>query len=288
MIAALVKLIQTLFWVIFFLPAVIALNIMYAAAETLYQIARRTRFKRTVTNNVRMVLPQSDTEHIADRLIKNISYSVFEVICAPFFKNKHFHRIFGVKGIADLEHAMENKKGVVMITLHAGNYELIPNVLTNLGYQMNSILRASDDPLFKIVNRTRALGGIHLINIVKEDMYQESLKALKRNEIVILLADTGALESRHLFYKFLGKEVPVATGWLTLAQRAECPVVIALAKREGKRSLLTLYEPFKVGKDRDEAMRKAGKIFEDFILENPQEWALFLNEFETKRMVQGN
>ena len=103
-----------------------------------------------------------------------------------------------------------------------------------------------------------------------------------------MLADTGALESRHEYVQFLGKKVPVATGWLTMALRSSCAVVPTLAKKDGKRNSIILYEPLKVTKENRETIKqKAIKIFEDFIKQNPEQWGMFLNEFETKRMVEG-
>jgi Kdo2-lipid IVA lauroyltransferase/acyltransferase len=276
------KLIQLVFRILFFLPVTVALSLMNFSALITYHIARITRLKKDTENNIRMVIPHADAKKIADQLIKNISYSIFEILCIPFFKKEHFHKTIRWQG----DHHI--KKGSIILTMHVGNYEIIPSALAHQGHKVTIILKATEDPIFKIANKSRGHGGVKLLNTLDEDMYKGSLKALREGEVLYLLADTGALESRHEFFDFLGKKVPVATGWLTLAQRAGCPVIPTLAKRENGKNIITFFDPIHITKDnRKEMMEKVAKVFETFIKANPETWALFLNSYETKRMVEG-
>ena len=132
----------------------------------------------------------------------------------PFFKNKHYRSIFKWEGLEHLDQALKQGKGAILLTLHAGNYEVVPAALANLGYKVNSVLRATQEPIFELLNNCRSQAGVKIINFSEHDMYRETMNVLSQNEIVGTLADTGALEGRHIFYEFLGREVPVATGWL--------------------------------------------------------------------------
>ncbi|NQT30220.1 MAG: lysophospholipid acyltransferase family protein [Candidatus Saganbacteria bacterium] len=280
------RLLQLFFRVIFFLPARLALSIMYFCAATLAAIAKKTKFRKTVVNNVAMVLPEANAEQVADNLISNISCTIFEVLCAPFFKRKHFDLTFKIQGKDILDKAISENQGAIILTMHIGNYETIANALANLDYKMDVILKATEDPIFKIINRSRASGGIKLINVVEEDMFKKAIEALRQGEIIAVLADTGALDSRHEFMNFLGKKVPVAVGWITLAQRAKCPVLPCLIRREGRLNIATCFDAIQIRpSNRAEAMQKIGKYFEDFIIKYPEEWGMFLNSYETKRML---
>jgi len=285
---AFLKSLQFCFRIIFFAPAGIALSLMYFAGWLTQAIAKRTGLKKTVLKNIKMVLPESQAEQIADNLIKNVSYSIFELLCLPFFKKEHFRSIFKFEGLEHLDQALKQKKGAILLTLHAGNYEVVPAALANLSYKVNSVLRATPEPIFEFLNRCRSHSGVKIINVSEQDMYKETVNVLSQNEIVGTLADTGALEGRHIFYEFLGREVPVATGWLTLAQRSGAPVLPILTRKEGRTNHIILYESFKITKEtREEGIKKAGKIFEDFIKLNPEQWGIFLNSYETKRMIEG-
>lgn len=283
----LLKSLQFVFRLIFFLPAGPALTIMRAFARLVAITAKTTKIKKMAAENIRKLLPDIDANQTADRLISNTSSSLAEILCIPFFKKKHYQAVFKWQGLEHLNAALEQKKGVIILTMHAGNYEAVIPSLSQLGYPVNVVLRATDDPLFEIVNRSRSAQGAKLINVLEEDMFKASTKALADNELVYLLADTGALESRHELREFLGRKVPVATGWLTLAQRAGCPVIPTLAKRAGKQNIVTLYEPLTVTKDnREQIMQQASRVFETFIRKNPDHWAIFLNTYETQRMVE--
>ncbi|MFH1683401.1 MAG: lysophospholipid acyltransferase family protein [Candidatus Margulisiibacteriota bacterium] len=282
------KFLQFCFRIIFFAPAIVSLFFMHIVAWITQAIAKITPLKKLVILNIKLVFPECNANQAANALIANTSYAILEMLCVPFFKRKHYNSIIKWIGLENLAKALSGKKGAIILTMHAGNYELTHAALTNLGYPMNIILRATEDPIFGIINRSRGASGAKLINILEEDTYKESLKSLAKNELVYLLADTGALESRHEYVQFLGKKVPVATGWLTMAIRSGCSVVPTLAKKSGIRNVISLSEPLTVTKDnREDIKQKVIKLFEDFIKNNPEQWGMFLNDYETKRMVEG-
>ena len=280
---------QRIFNFIFKLPPPAAVYLMRFAAESAYQIARLTKVKKIAAKNIALFFPRSDTGLLADKLLRNVGYSIFEILCTPFFEEAHLKRICKINGLENLDLALAKRRGAIMISMHTGNYELIATALAARGYGLASVLKADPaDPLFKIISPSRAYKGIKIINVLKENMYRETLKALARNRTVCLLADTGALEGRHEMLPFLGKKVPVATGWLTLARRSGAPVVPVISRREGKKLIINFYEPLFVYKDnRGEIMLKIGKLFENFVENHPEQWGIFLNEYETKRMVEG-
>jgi lauroyl/myristoyl acyltransferase len=73
-----------------------------------------------------------------------------------------------------------------------------------------------------------------------------------------------------------------------LAQRAGCPVIPLGPVREGNMNRIILGEPIVITRqNRDEAIAMVSKFFEDRIKEHPDHWLMFLNEYETKRMVAG-
>jgi len=261
---------------------------MRLAGEAVYWISRLTPIKNSVAKNIRLLFPEADSQCLADKLLRNVSHSIFEIICAPLFKKEHFKHVGKINGLENIDLGLSKGNGILLLMMHTGNYELTPALLTSRGYRMNSILKAPDNFLFKIVNRCRSWGGGKLINVLKDDMYHDSLRALAGNEIVLILIDTGALEGRHETIEFLGMKVPAATGWLTLAQRSKASVVPAFSKREDGKVVLTLGEPLTVNADnREEIVLKVGQLYEKFIKDHPEQWIILLNEYETRRMVEG-
>ena len=147
---SLINFLRFIFRIIFFLPAGIALSLMYFAGWLTYQIASRTKLKSMTGENIKLLLPERRIEQIADRLIKNVSYSIFELMCLPYFGKKHFKAVFEYEGLSNIDRALKENKGAILLTLHAGNYEVVPAAAAELGYKVNTVLRATHDPIFKI------------------------------------------------------------------------------------------------------------------------------------------
>lgn len=284
----LIKPLQFVFWLIFFLPAPLAVYLMRLAGETIYRIARLTKIKSQVASNIKLLFPAADTKLLADKLLRNVGYAVFEIICAPYFRPAHISLTTKVNNVNNLKAALAQGKGVLCLIMHTGNYELSTVALAPYDLPLNVTLKASDDPLTRIVNQARAHQGTKLINVLEQDMYKASLAALARNEIVSVLIDTGALEGRHELLPFLGRKVPVATGWLTLAQRSGAAIVPTYSCRVKDNVELTIGDILHItAQNREEVKTKIGKFYEDFISQHPEQWAIFLNEYEVKRMVNG-
>ena len=276
---------QLLFGLVFRLPVSAALAAMYAVAWLIEQIVLLTPVKRMVRQNIELVLRRADSEQLAKRLLHNFSRSTLELLCVPYFNRRHLDKVVRINGLENLP----KNQGAILLTMHVGNYELSQVAIAALGFPVTIILRAAKDPLLALVNKSRAASGARLVNVLEEDMYQTSLNVLQQNNLVFILGDTGALESRHEMLDFLGHRVPVATGWLTLAQRSKCPVVPILAHRENGVNVFTVFPQAAVtGENRAEVLRNFLRLSEDFIKEHPEEWGMFLNEYETKRMVTTN
>jgi len=214
----LLKLLRLKLRLIFLLPAPMAIYLMRFAAEAVYQVVRLTPIKKTVARNFEMFFPGTSGRPKADFLLRNISYSIFELLCLPYFREEHFNRVIKVEGLENIDLALAKRNGGLFLTMHTGNYEIVPAFLSSRGYRVTSIVKAPDDPLFKIINQARTAHGTKLINVLDSNMYLESIKSLSDNQIIGLLLDTGANEGRHEEIRFLGRDLPVATGWLTLAR----------------------------------------------------------------------
>lgn len=282
----LLKFLRFFYGLIFLLPAPTALFMLRIGGKIVFHISRLTPIKKITANNYLSLFPDKDSSQLADNLLNNISHSIFEMLCTPFFNQSHLKELFIVDGLENIEASLVKRKGVLLLTMHTGNYELLPIFLVSKHYKTNSILKAPPGPIFKFLNQSRRYKGINLINVLETNMYRAALKALSKNQLVAMLIDTGALEGKHEFIDFLGKKVPVATGWITLAERSGASVIPTTSKREGDKIHLTFHPPLSIYRDNWEtAKEKVKLIFEAFIKAHPDQWALFLNSHEIQRMI---
>ncbi|MBU1867431.1 MAG: lysophospholipid acyltransferase family protein [Candidatus Margulisbacteria bacterium] len=273
----LLKLLRFKLRLIFWLPAPLAVYLMRFAAELVYQIARLTPARNMVAQNYEMFFPGIDGKAKADLLLRNISYSILELLSLPFFKAEHFDRVVKVEGLENIDLALAKRNGGLFLTMHTGNYEIVPAYLSSLGYNVTSIVKAPNDPLFKLINEARTAHGTRLINVLDSNMYLESIKILSDNQIVGLLLDTGANEGRHDELEFLGRKMPVATGWLTLAQRSKAEIVMCLSRRVGNKVVINFQSPFHLDREKkEEALGRIRNYFETFVKNHPEQWGIFL------------
>jgi lauroyl/myristoyl acyltransferase len=272
---------------VFWLPAPAALYLMGLAGELTYRTARLTPIRRSTAHNFKMVFPAADPEVLADKLLRNAGRAIFEIICAPYFKKSHLDRLTKIIGLENLDVALAKRKGAICLSLHSGNYELIAAMLASRGYHLTTVMKSPPgDKLYQFLDRSRLYKGSKLINILDGNMYRECLQALARGRCVGILVDTGALEGKHEMMPFLGHKVPIATGWTTLAQRSEAPVVPLFSKREDDKVVLVIGEPLNIYRDnKAEIMEHIRKFYENMVKSHPDQWAIFLNEHEVKRMM---
>ncbi len=272
---------------VFWLPAPLAVYIMRLAGETTYRIARLTPVRSMVVRNYQMVLPGANADELAEKALHNAGHAAFEIICAPYFRKSHLERITKVVGLENLDVALAKRQGAVCLSLHSGNYELTAAVLASRGYHLTTVMKSPPgDKLYAFLDRSRLYHGSRLINILDGNMYRECLQALSHDRCVGILVDTGALEGKHEMMPFLGHQVPIATGWTTLAQRAEAPVVPFFSKREDGKVVFIIGEPLTIYSDtKAEVMEHVRKFYENMVANHPDQWALFLNEHEVKRML---
>ncbi|MCX5750925.1 MAG: lysophospholipid acyltransferase family protein [Candidatus Saganbacteria bacterium] len=291
-IVLLLMFVQSLFRIIFFLfPPKKALSILYKTSDLFYSVCFSIlpeSFKKELQGNLKKIYGHSSRNEVRS-LLKKFCYGFFELLVLPMLKKEHFELMFEVTGIQNLKRALEHKKGVVIITPHAGNYELVPNYLSTLNYNTMKIVKTvyPEDLPAKLLNDCRRSQRVRVLNVEEENMYQQSFRILNANAIVVIQADTGALDSRHIFIKMFNRTVPAATGWKTMAERAESAVLPVFIKRgtDGKNHL-RIYPYLLVNKETgDEIFQEMGNLFEEFLKENPDEWLLPLNSYEVERMV---
>lgn len=282
---------QFFFGLVFrFTPPRAAVGLMRLAGNITFQIARLTPVKRTVSDNYRAFFPEADAAALADGLLYDISQSIFEVLCFPFFKDSHFSLVCRLEGKENLDQAFASGTGVLLLTMHTGNYELMLVLIPHLGYPVNPVMKAPvGDPLFDLINRSRAATGSKLINVESSNMYRESLARLADHEIVGIMLDTGARESRHETVVFLGKKMPAATGWLTLAQRSAAALCLVTCRRENDKLVVGIEPPFQItAANREEKQEEVRRHFDNFVRAHPDQWALFLNKDEIGRILDEN
>jgi KDO2-lipid IV(A) lauroyltransferase len=126
---------------------------------------------------------------------------------------------------------MRRDRGLILLTGHYGNWEILGYVLATLGFETTSIARPMDNPY---VNRwllgVRERQGQRII--AKKGATTEVTEVLEAGGAVGFIADQNA-GSKGVFVDFFGRKASTYKSIALLAMHYKVPVVIGYARRQG-------------------------------------------------------
>jgi KDO2-lipid IV(A) lauroyltransferase len=128
-----------------------------------------------------------------------------------------------------LQLLMARKKGLIVLTGHYGNWEILGYVLATLGFQTATVARPIDNPYCDDwVFGVRARQGQRMID--KRGATTELTELLEQGGCVAFVADQNA-GSKGLFVDFFGRKASTFKSIGLLAMTYEVPVVVGYSRR---------------------------------------------------------
>ncbi|MGH7368733.1 MAG: lysophospholipid acyltransferase family protein [Candidatus Rokuibacteriota bacterium] len=136
-----------------------------------------------------------------------------------------------VEGREHLQTAAAHGRGVLILTAHYGNWELLAAAHGLIGLPLSFVTRPLDHPLLDdLADRFRRRSGAELIT--KRQAVREALGALRRQRMVGILLDQNATRAEGVFVPFFGSPASTSKGLALLALRTGAPVVPVFLRRE--------------------------------------------------------
>lgn len=228
-----------------------------------------------------------EIKKIARQVFINLVKVVFEVGWSLHLKESQFAEHFKIDGFHHMKSAYEKGKGVLALTAHFGNWELLTVIGEIIKFPINIVVRPLDfKPLdhFIFNLRTRFGGKI----IPKERSIHTIIRSLHRGEIVVLLMDQNVDWYEGVFVDFMGHRACTSKGLALLALKTEVPVVPVFMVRE-KSGLRAEFGPeivtVKTGdrqKDLETNTQEYNRVIENFIRRYPDQWFWVHQRWKTK------
>jgi Kdo2-lipid IVA lauroyltransferase/acyltransferase len=221
--------------------------------------------------------PWNEINAIARSVFENLSCILFEIGWAVRLTEDKFYRHFSVIGLSNLKAAHGKNKGVIILTAHIGNWELLPPVIAlATNYASNIVYRPLDfKPLDLFFINLRSRYGSKLIP--KSRGMRKILSSLHANELVGILFDQSAGLQNGVIGNFLGRRA-CTNMWLSqIAGKTGAEVVPAFLVRteNGFKAEFLAAIPF---------LRTGGK--EDDILANTQQYNDVIGAFSERHPEQ--
>ena len=275
------------------LPQDLSLKIGRFLGLLFYKIDKKHR-KHTL-NNLKIAFPtktENELNDIAIKFYKNLGMVFVEIFRLNKYKESNIDDF--VEYDFDQIKNIYGGQGILLLTAHFGNWELLAKTFGLKGYKGNVLARPLDNPYIeKILYDLRTASGNKVI-YNRENAVKNIIKALNEKEIVGFLPDENASKRIGVFVDFFGVKACTMPGMANIAAKTKLPVVPAFIVRiKGKdgnysKHRLIIEPPLdiKYTGDRKTDTMNILKLFnekiEDIIKQYPEQWFWIHNRWKTR------
>lgn len=235
---------------------------------------------------------EDEIERVARESFRHLGITLIEFFLRePRITGEEVEREVRFEGQAHYEEAFARGKGVILISAHYGNWEMMGPRLHREGYRVNAVSRTADDPgLERMIESIRQRCGLH--QIPRRQAARLGLAALRKNEILAILLDQNTAEGG-VFVPFYGYPASTATGPAVFALKTGAAVVPTFCLREPDGShVMKAWPPIyptSTG-DRTEDVRRLTaeitQVIELQIRERPELWCWLHNRWKLQPPVE--
>ncbi|KPL15913.1 MAG: hypothetical protein AMS26_06400 [Bacteroides sp. SM23_62] len=218
--------------------------------------------------------------------IKKISLEVFENIgknAADVFRLKRYNwekmkRMVKSKGLEYFDHAYKKGNGLIGLTGHIGNFELLAAYLSLKGYKISVVGREVYDPkLDKLLVESRERMGLEYIS--STDDVRRIISSLHQGKAVGILADQDSRRVKGVFVDFFGRKAKTPIGPALIHLKYGSPLIPIAILRSGKYNYRIIVKKpiaFEPTGEREKDLVKITQLYtrelEVIIRENPSQW----------------
>ncbi|MBN1826368.1 MAG: lysophospholipid acyltransferase family protein [Candidatus Eisenbacteria bacterium] len=260
------------------LPRSVALR-LFTVGGALFQMAERGGSART-RRNLRLVYGDvEEADRIAGRVYRELGRNAVDLARLDRRGDEDPREIVEFAGIERVDEALRLGRGVIGVTAHLGNWELLSACLGRRGIPLTVLASSLFDPrLDKRLVRLRERHGVHSLFRSDPGWAREAMRVLYRGEMIGLLMDlrsgSGGVETR-----FLGRPALTVAGPVRLAAASGATVLpMACWRVNGDRYRIEVDRPLvfprrrPVGTELAEWTEGCSRALEAYILRAPAQW----------------
>ncbi len=288
------KLIETFFRCVGSVPKQYADKLSEFLGNIWFKIDKRHR--NIAKDNLRRAFgnkTSDEIEMLAKHVFQHLMRLIFDITWYFGIRDHELGRYFQIRGAENLTPAYARKKGVLILTAHAGNWEFLSALAPLLNMRGNILYRPLDfAPLNNFFIRYRTRFGTNLISTAHS--MRKILSELRKGEAVAMLMDQNVDWYEGVFADFFGHPACTNKGLALIALKTECPVVPVFIVRDKQGFTAEIMPEIPLVKtgdkisDVEENTRQYNHAIETMIRKYPEQWFWVHQRWKTKSFCHLN
>ena len=184
-------------------------------------------FRRRIRHNVQRNLEALKVpDGCRFEVFRNFSRTLRDFLRLSGARREGLEAYCRIEGRENIDRALEEGRGAIIITPHLGPWEISGAYLASLGYRIHAVaLPHPSKQVTRFFSKRRAKWGVH--DYPLGDCIPFLLRALRMGDVVVLLVDRN-FSRRGIDLPLLGRNATLPDGHIILAKRTGAPLVPAV------------------------------------------------------------
>jgi Kdo2-lipid IVA lauroyltransferase/acyltransferase len=268
-------------------------KVSYVLGEKLGDLFFRLdrRHRQISLNNLKLALGKEkkpeQLESIARQSYRHLGRSLAELSRVLAASPDKIMQSITIEGLDHFLDAHKKGGGVIYLTAHLGNWELMALVQAIQGYPIHVVARPIENPyLDDLLFRLRIRWGNQVIR--KSGALREVLRLLKAGETVGFLLDQNVALHQGVFVNFFGKPACTHKTVALLAAKTGAAVLPAFTFREGSRHRIVVEPAIPLDRTEDverdivSNTQKFTAVIENYVRRHPEQWLWVHRRWKTQ------
>ncbi|WP_130832764.1 kdo(2)-lipid IV(A) palmitoleoyltransferase [[Erwinia] mediterraneensis] len=272
-------------WLLVQLPYPVLIRLGASAGKlSRHFLKRREKITRRNMDLCFPHLSETEKERIVAENFASLGMALAETGIAWFWSDRRVKRLFQVKGIANLQHAQDHKRGVMVIGVHFMSLELGGRI-TGLCQPMMAMYRPHNNRAMEWA-QTKGRMRSNKAMIDRKDL-RGMVHALKQGEAVWFAPDQDYGPKGSIFAPLFAVDKAATTNGTYVLSRLAKPAMltIVLIRNRNKDGYQLIIEPELEGYPYDDESAAAAymnKVIETEILRAPEQYLWLHRRFKTR------
>lgn len=221
--------------------------------------------------------PEAEIRSIVSRMYAGFGMNVMELMRLVDARGGYPGPLVETEGAEHMAAGLARGKGVIVLSAHTGNWDLLCTAAPAWGYPLTIITKnIKNKAINDVWMEIRSRYGLKFVPA--HNSYRTCLTALRKNEIVGFILDQNMIRTEGIFVDFFGKPACTTPGLAYMAAQSGAPVLpVFMVRRPGGRHLVKALPLIEPPPNREpetirEHTQNYTRVIERHIREHPEQW----------------